>query len=66
MIGMQQLSIEAGIMISFWIDYGCNYIVRIDSYLLVNQIADQHRGVPGRHKPEEPGSCRLPCNCFLL
>ena len=26
MIGMQQLAIEFGIMVSFWIDYGCHYI----------------------------------------
>ena len=26
MIGMQQLAIEFGIMISFWIDYGCHFI----------------------------------------
>ncbi|KAF2088801.1 general substrate transporter [Saccharata proteae CBS 121410] len=26
LVGLQQLSITLGIMISFWIDYGCNYI----------------------------------------
>lgn len=26
LVGLQQLSITLGIMVSFWIDYGCNYI----------------------------------------
>jgi len=25
LIGMQQFAIEFGIMISFWIDYGCHF-----------------------------------------
>lgn len=33
MIAIQQFAIEFGIMVSFWIDYGCNYIVSvIDMY----------------------------------
>ena len=26
LVGLQQLAIEFGILVSFWIDYGCNYI----------------------------------------
>jgi MFS family permease len=26
LVGVQQLAIEFGILVSFWIDYGCNYI----------------------------------------